>query len=175
MRFIYLSTTKENDIFGTRESTIKFFKDYFEPNADTRFYFGDRKIDKSKFKAGEDVFFLRADKTLDYYSYEVIAYCRAKSEVYDGIAPIAPNKHYFEIDPQTLRIFKRKIDINSFQQYIDDPKTKVKSVKLAGNIEHNQFNGPYSWIYFDDKDSKEIMGWFRRVVLSDEIEVFTTI
>jgi len=174
MRFIYLSTTKESEIFNSRESTVRFFKEYMEENADTKFHFGDRKIAKNKFKEHEDIFFLRADKTLGYYSYEVIAYCRSKSGVKDTTSN-PPYTHYFDIDPTTLRIFKRHIDIKSFQQFIDDPKNKVKSVDFTGNIDSNKFSGPYSWIYFDDTESKIIMDWFTDRVLIEEIEVLTSI
>ncbi|ERI95246.1 hypothetical protein HMPREF1982_00387 [Clostridiales bacterium oral taxon 876 str. F0540] len=170
MRFIYLSTTKEKE-YETKESTINSFKDYLKGSY-RKFHISDGKIDKSKFDVGEDIFFLRAEKVLGYYTYKVVAYCKSNSEIRKtenddlNVYPF-----YFEINSDTLRIFIEGIDIKYFQNFINDTANNIKKVNFTGSIKGNEFNGPSSWIYFDKEDSSKIMEWFRRIVIEENIQM----
>lgn len=174
MRFIYLSTTKEEE-YKTVESTIDSFKDYLK-GPYKRFHISDGKIDKSKFDIGEDIFFLRAQKVFGYYTYEIVAYCKAGS----GITPAGKNggnqyPYYFEIDTNSLRIFTGGIDIKYFQNFINDDTNNIKKVNFTGAINGNEFNGPSSWIYFDKQDSDKIMKWFRETVFNENIQMLCNV
>ncbi|WP_186431378.1 hypothetical protein [Clostridium sp. BSD9I1] len=170
MRFIYLSTTKEKE-YETKESTINSFKDYLRGSY-KKFHISDGKIDKNKFEVNEDIFFLRAEKVLGYYTYKVIAYCKSRSDIKkteENDLDLYP--YYFEINPNSLRIFVDGIDIKYFQNFVNDASNGIKKVNFTGSIKGNQFNGPTSWIYFDKTDSAKIMEWFRTVIIEENIQV----
>jgi len=169
MRFIYLSTTKEQE-YQTKESTINSFKEYL--GGEYNFHITERKIDKNKFDVSEDIFFLRAEEQFGYHTYKIVAYCRSGSKIEeteksDG----SPYPYYFKINPDTLKIFTEGIDIKYFQNFVDDRNNHINSVKFTGSINGNKFTGPQSWIYFDKCDSEKIMVWFRKVILEENIQM----
>lgn len=169
MRFIYLSTTNEQE-YQTKESTINSFKEYF--GGEYNFHITERKIDKNKFDVGEDIFFLRAEKEFGYYTYKIVAYCRSGSKIEETEqTDVSSYPYYFKINPDTLKIFIEGIDIKYFQNFIDDINNDIIPVKFTGSINGNRFTGSQSWIYFDKKDSAKIMEWFRTVIIEENIQM----
>lgn len=168
MRFIYLSTTADEE-FTTKESTIETFKGYLYRN--NKFLITERKIDRKKFQSGEDIFFLRAEKEFGYYTYKIVAYCRAGSNIIEN-ENIDNDKYpfYFVIDSSTLRIFKNGIDVYYVQKFIDNNQD-IKQVNFTGSIDVNAFRGHQPWIYFDIDDSKKIISWFREIIRNENIQM----
>lgn len=171
MRFIYLSKTSEPE-YETKESAINSFKEYLL--GEDKFYITEGKIDKKKFDVGEDIFFLRAEKEFGYYTYKIVAYCRSSSrveEANDG----GDYPYYFKINPDNLKIFIHEIDVKYFQNFIDDPNNNISSVNFTGSINNNKFTGSQSWIYFDKQASVQIMEWFRKVIIEENIQMLCNI
>lgn len=167
MRFIYLSTTKENDLFGNWNDALDFFKDYLS-DSEKYFNISERKISKEKFDVGEDVFFVLPWLEYGYYTYIIIAYAKAGSSIENTGEEQYP--YCFEINADTLKIFPNGIDIQYFQNFIDDDKQGLsKRITLSGNIKSNKFTGSISWAHFESDDSKKIMDWFKEVVLSENV------
>lgn len=171
MRFIYLSTKIEG--YETKENAINSFKDYLRGTED-EFHISDGKIDKNKFHVEEDIFFLHPQKVFGYYTYKIMAYCRASSgikktiDINDRLSP-----YYFEINLDSLKIFVDGIDVKYLQNFINDDNSNIKKVNIVGAVKNNGngFNGSSSWIYFDKQDSAKIMEWFRNVIIEENIQV----
>lgn len=172
MRFIYLSTQIKG--YETKENAINSFKEYLI-GPDNKFHISEGKIDINKFDIGEDIFFLHPQKVFGYYTYKVVAYCRAGSgikETIDDNDRLFP--YYFEINLDTLKIFVDGIDVKYLQNFINDANNGIsKNVKIVGAIKNNGngFNGSSSWVYFDKQDSAKIMEWFRTVMFEENIQV----
>ncbi|MBZ9621426.1 hypothetical protein G9F71_000780 [Clostridium sp. FP2] len=172
MRFIYLSTKIEGN--ETKENAINSFKNYLrEP--DDKFHISEGKIDISKFDEGEDIFFLHPEKVFGYYTYKIVAYCRAGSGIkktVDNSGSLFP--YYFEINSDSLKIFVDGIDVKYIQNFVNDSNNDIsKNVNIVGAVKNNGngFNGSSSWVYFDKQDSIKIMKWFRAVILEENIQV----
>lgn len=172
MRFIYLSTKIEG--FKRKENAINTFKEYLR-GTEKLFDFSEGKIDKNKFEKGEDIFFLHPQIIFGYYTYKIVAYCRASSDVKEKVSSEDSDfPYYFEIDLDSFRIFVDGIDAKYMQNFINDPTNKIsKNPKIIGAIKNNGngFNGPSSWVYFDKKDSEKIMKWFRNIILDENIQM----
>jgi hypothetical protein len=171
MRFIYLSTKIKG--FETKENTINSFKDYLR-ELDDKFHISEGKIDISKFNKDEDILFLHPEKIFGYYTYKILAYCRAGSgvkETQDNDGILFP--YYFEINSDSLKIFVDGIDVKYIQNFINDDNNNIKKVNIVGAVKNNGngFNGSSSWIYFDKQDSAKIMEWFREVILEENIQM----
>lgn len=165
MRFIYLSTTYENELFGTWSDALDFFRDYLTGEEEI-FNISKGKIDKNKFDVGEDIFFLIPEKVYGYYTYMVIAYATAGGPLENTGKVDYPQ--CFKIDAESLKIFTDGIDIRYLQNFIDDATQNLsKRVNLSGNINNNQFTGSSSWVYFDATDSKIIMDWFKEITIDE--------
>lgn len=171
MRLIYLSTQING--YETKENAINSFKYYLKRKED-KFHISCGKIDKSKFNEEEDIFFLHPEVVFGYYTYKILAYCRAGSgikETIEGNDDLFP--YYFEIKSDSLKIFIDGIDVKYLQNFVNDDSNDIKKVNIVGAVKNNGngFNGSSSWIYFDKNDSAKIMEWFRKVILEENIQM----
>ena len=172
MRFIYLSTQIEG--YETKENAINSFKEYLTGQYN-KFHISEKKIAISKFDEGEDIFFLHPEKVFGYYTYEILAYCRACSGIKETVDTDDGRRfpYYFEINSDNLKIFVDGIDVKYIQNFINDDNNNIKKVNIVGAVKNNGngFNGSSSWVYFDKQDSAIIMEWFRAVIIEENIQV----
>jgi hypothetical protein len=170
MRFIYLSTAKEKGDLETIEKAVKYFEAFIkEPEKVFNFK---SKISRKNFSPDEDIFFLKTGKVDGKNTFIVIAYGKSVTAVLDQSKKGYEEYPYcFKLDPKNLKIFPDGIDIEYFNSFIYEKRIKgiTKVDFFTSNISNGKYIGSPAWRYFNEKDSKLIMNWFKEFLFDHTI------